>query len=123
QQPFMVSCTTLDDTVKPSGPSPISGTSSVAPVSPTATTVSLTWSAGTDDYQVAGYQVFRGSTLIATVGPSTLTYTDTGLSPWTNYTYTVKAVDPAGNVSTTGGNVTVQTKDVVAPTKPLSLNA
>jgi aryl-phospho-beta-D-glucosidase BglC (GH1 family)/chitodextrinase len=73
----------------------------------TSTSVPLTWGAATDNVGVTGYQIFRGSTKVATV--TATSYTDTGLSPSTAYTYTVKAVDAAGNVSNASNAVTVTT--------------
>jgi hypothetical protein len=46
---------------------------------------------------VAGYTIYRGASQIATT--SLTSYSDTGLSPSTAYTYTVAAYDAAGNVS------------------------
>jgi chitodextrinase len=63
----------------------------------TSTTISLAWSASTDDTGVTNYLVYRNATLVAS--PTALTYTDPGLTPGTTYTYQVKAVDGAGNVS------------------------
>ncbi len=68
----------------------------------TATAVStsqidLAWTASTDNIGVAGYQIFRGTTQIATV--TTLTFGDTSLTADTSYSYTVKAIDAAGNTS------------------------
>src|SRR6202043_280022 len=61
--------------------------------------VNLSWSASTDNVGVAGYTVYRGGTQVATVGGSTLTYSDTTVTPSTTYTYTVDAFDAAGNHS------------------------
>ena len=125
QAPYMVSCTTAPDTTPPTWPtSPASTISGVA----TTSAIALTWTAAADDYLVDHYLVYRTGTgaPVCNVPAPTLTCTDTGLSPWTNYTYTVKAVDaaPASNVSTTANpTTTVQTKDTVPPSKPLSLNA
>jgi chitodextrinase len=72
------------------------------------TQVTLNWGAATDNTAVTGYRVTRnGTRLSATV--SGLTYTDTGLSPSTAYTYSVQAVDAAGNVGPAGNSVTVTT--------------
>jgi len=76
------------------------------PVAPTGLTAqatgpteaSLTWNAATDDIGVTGYEVYRGGALIATVGNVT-SYADSGLSPATTYSYTVRALDAAGNRS------------------------
>ncbi|MEW2620458.1 endo-1,4-beta-xylanase [Streptomyces sp. NPDC048106] len=89
------------DTTPPSAPSglTVSGT--------TSSSVSLTWSAATDNVGVTGYDVYRGSTK---VGSSTSTsYTDSGLTASTAYSYTVKAKDAAGNVSAASSAVTATT--------------
>jgi chitodextrinase len=66
--------------------------------SPTATQVNLSWSSATDNVGVTGYQIFRGGSQIGTVG-SVTTYTDSTVLAGTTYSYTVKAVDAALNVS------------------------
>lgn len=63
----------------------------------TATGASLQWTASTDNVGVTGYRVYRDGKLVATA--PTTTYTDTGLTPLTTYSYTVAAIDAAGNVS------------------------
>lgn len=59
--------------------------------------INLIWTATTDNVGVTSYQVFRNGTLIGT--SSTTSFSDTGLTANTAYTYTVKALDAAGNVS------------------------
>jgi len=59
--------------------------------------INLTWTASTDNVGVSGYTIYRGAVQIATT--SLTSYSDTGLSPSTAYTYTVAAYDAAGNVS------------------------
>ncbi|OME93918.1 MULTISPECIES: lytic polysaccharide monooxygenase [Paenibacillus] len=80
----------------------------------TSTTVPLMWNASTDNVGVTGYQVFQGSTLVATVSGSALEYTVTGLSPNTAYSFTVKAVDAAGNVSAASNIVNLTTPSAPA---------
>jgi chitodextrinase len=88
---------------------------STAPTAPTglsATAVSssqvdLRWTASTDAVGVAGYDVFRGGTLVTTVSGTSAS--DTGLAPNTSYTYTVKARDAAGNVSAASTSATATT--------------
>jgi len=64
----------------------------------TSNSVSLAWNASTDDVSgVTGYQVFRGATQVGT--PTGLTFTDTGLTASTAYSYTVRAVDATAKVS------------------------
>jgi chitodextrinase len=62
-----------------------------------STLVSLSWSASTDNVGVAGYRVFRSGVQVGT--SATTSFSDTGLSPSTTYSYTVSAVDAAGNSS------------------------
>ena len=47
---------------------------------------------------MTGYQIYRDDGLIATVGVTTA-YSDTTVAPNGSYSYTVRAVDAAGNVS------------------------
>ncbi|WNG49230.1 fibronectin type III domain-containing protein [Archangium minus] len=72
------------------------------PASLTATAVSssqinLSWSASTDNVGVSGYDVYRNGVLVGS-SPST-SYSDTGLTASTVYSYTVRAKDAAGNTS------------------------
>ncbi len=57
-----------------------------------------TWAASTDDVGVGGYDVYRGGTLLASLGNVT-TYTDTSVLASTTYSYTVRARDTSGNPS------------------------
>ena len=59
--------------------------------------INLSWTASSDNVGVTGYRVYRGGTQITTVTGTS--YSDTGLSPSTTYSYTVAAVDGAGNIS------------------------
>jgi chitinase len=78
-------------------------------------TVSLAWDASTDNKGVTGYEVLRGGSSAASVTGTTATIT--GLVPTTAYTFTVRAKDAAGNVSTVSNTVTVTT-DEGAPQPP-----
>ncbi|WP_144127560.1 fibronectin type III domain-containing protein [Catellatospora sichuanensis] len=83
----------------------------------TDTSVSLSWTASTDNVGVTGYEVFRGSTLIGS--PTSTSFTDTGLTASTAYSYTVKARDAAGNRSAASNTVPVTTS--AAPQPPTGL--
>lgn len=61
--------------------------------------VTLTWGTSTDNVGVIGYYVLRGGVRIATLAPSVLTYTDSGLTTKTTYSYQLQAFDAAGNKS------------------------
>lgn len=98
-----VNVTTLSppDTQAPSAPTNLTASGT------TQTTTNLSWNASTDNVGVTGYEVYRGATLIASVTGTT--YQATGLSPNTAYTFTVRAKDAAGNVSSTSNTVNVTT--------------
>ncbi len=81
----------------------------VAPVWPAAPTaadsttssVTVSWQAATDDVGIDHYEVYRGTTKFGeSLSESTTTATVTGLNAGVGYTFTVKAYDAAGNVST-----------------------
>ncbi|WP_078901150.1 glycoside hydrolase family 48 protein [Actinacidiphila yeochonensis] len=114
---LIVGGTSSGDTTAPSAPTglKVSGT--------TSSTVSLTWTAATDNVAVTGYNVYRGSTL---AGSSTTTsFTDTGLAGSAQYSYTVKAFDAAGNLSAASSAVTATTTagsgDTTPPSAPTNL--
>src|SRR5579885_584187 len=108
---------TAPDTQAPSTPTNLSAT----PVSPSA--VNLSWTASTDNVGVAGYRIFRGGVQIGTA--STTSFPDSGLTPATNYVYTVSAFDAAGNVSAQSAPASVTTlpPDTTAPSVPANLRA
>ncbi|WP_045315154.1 proprotein convertase P-domain-containing protein [Lentzea aerocolonigenes] len=89
------------DTEPPTAPSGLRSTGA------TATGVSLEWSAASDNVGVTGYDVYSGSTVVASVaGPSASV---DGLTPDTAYSFTVAARDAAGNVSKQSDAVSVRT--------------
>ncbi|CAM5536196.1 MULTISPECIES: glycoside hydrolase family 18 chitinase [Streptomyces] len=73
----------------------------------TNTSVKLSWSAATDDKGVKNYDVLRDGAKVATV--TTTSYSDTGLSAGTDYSYTVKARDTADQVGPASGARAVRT--------------
>jgi chitodextrinase len=87
------------DTTAPSVPGGLTVTGA------TSSSVSLSWAASTDNVGVTGYDVYRNGTLAGTVTSGT-SYTDTGLTASTAYSYTVKAFDAAGNLSAASTAVT-----------------
>ncbi|WP_051238803.1 fibronectin type III domain-containing protein [Gaetbulibacter saemankumensis] len=88
----------------------------------TDTTATLTWTASTDNVGVTSYEVFEdGITSVGSVAGTSMNLT--GLTTATQYNYTVKAKDAAGNVSTASNTVTFTTIDTQAPTAPTNLVA
>lgn len=80
----------------------------------TSNSVALSWTASTDDNSVASYNIYRDG---AKVGSSpSASYTDSSVSPNTEYSYEVEAVDGAGNVSAKSAAVKVKTIDGPAQT-------
>jgi acid phosphatase type 7 len=72
--------------------------------------VDLSWTGSSDNVGVTGYRVYRGSAQVGTVPGDALTYHDASdVTPGTSYSYTVAAVDAAGNVSVRSNSVTVTT--------------
>jgi len=90
-----ISVKTAADTTAPSAPSNVID-SVLGP-----TEVQITWSASTDNVGVTGYNIYRNGsgTPIASVSGSTTSYLDQSGTPLTQYTYSVSAVDIAGNAS------------------------
>lgn len=78
----------------------------------TATSTDLSWNASTDNIAVIGYDVYQNGTFVAT--SSTTSFTVTGLSPSTSYSYYVIAKDAAGNQSGQSNTVNVTTAAVTA---------
>ena len=72
------------------------------------TTVTLSWTASSDNVGVAAYDVYRNGTKVASV-KDTPTATDTGLTPRTAYSYYVVARDAQGNVSPPSNTVSTTT--------------
>ncbi|PRB03597.1 secretion protein [Chryseobacterium sp. MYb7] len=88
------------DTIAPTAPT-------LAASGTTATTTNLSWSGATDNVGVTGYDVYQGASLIGSTASTT--YTVTGLSPATTYSFSVKAKDAAGNASVSSNTVSVTT--------------
>ena len=109
------------DSTAPTAPAELNATAA------SSAQVNLTWTASTDNVGVTGYDIYRGSVVIASVGVTT-SYSDTTVQPSTSYTYKVKAKDAAGNVSAASNLATVSTpaaptSDTTAPSAPTGLLA
>lgn len=89
----------------------------------TQSSVSLSWTASTDNIAVTGYDVYRNGVKINTSLVTTTTYSATGLTAATAYQFYVNAKDAAGNTSANSNTISVTTPDTQAPTTPTSLNA
>jgi YVTN family beta-propeller protein len=95
------------------------------------TQINLSWSASTDNVGVTGYQIERcqgagcaNFAFLATV--TTTTYSNTGLTAATSYSYRVRGGDGAGNLSgysSVSTATTLAAPDTTAPTAPKNLAA
>lgn len=121
-----ISSVTTHDTTPPSTPSSLVATAS------SSSQIGLTWTASTDNVGVAGYRVERcsgaGCSSFAQVGTTggTTTFSDSGLSASTSYSYRVRATDAAGNLSgysNTAPATTPAGTDTTHPSAPTNLAA
>src|SRR6266480_5063648 len=110
-----IASATTADTIAPTTPAGLVATAAGA------TAINLSWIASTDNVGVTGYIVKRNGTLVAT--PTTTSYADTGLSSATTHSYTVAALDAAGNVSSDSASASATTIDTIAPSAPADLVA
>lgn len=93
-----------EDTEAPTTPT----LSSVVPI--TSNQIDIAWTAATDNFSVAGYVLSRDSVDIATT--TLLTYSDTGLTASTTYSYQVRAFDVSNNYSSSSNSLATTTPDV-----------
>lgn len=105
-----ITVTTLaPDTTPPNSPTSLTVTGT------TSSSLSLKWTASTDNVGVVGYKVYwlnssRKSTYATLVGsPTATSFTVPGLSSNTSYTYYVQAIDAAGNLSAPSKTVSGRT--------------
>ena len=88
---------TTPDTEAPSTPTNLTVTGS------TSSSISLSWTASTDNVGVSAYDIYVDGTL--KTSSATNSATVTGLNPSTTYSFYVKAKDAAGNLSTQSNSV------------------
>ena len=111
--------TPAQDTQPPTAPSNLTATSI------SSNQINLAWTASTDNVGVTGYRVERcsgaGCTTFAQIGtPTSTTFSDTGLTASTSYSYRVRATDAAGNLSaySNTASATTPAPDTQPPTAP-----
>ena len=113
----------IEDIIPPSAPTDVN----VSDI--TATGAKITWTASTDNIEVAGYNLYyQGEnaelTLINQDGVIEETeYTLTGLTPETTYQIVVEAVDEAGNIARARAVEVVTLEDTEAPDAPTNVKA
>ncbi|MGX1931132.1 fibronectin type III domain-containing protein [Flagellimonas sp. 2504JD4-2] len=97
-----VTTNSAPDTQAPSAPTALHSSGQ------TDTTVDLSWNAATDNVGVTGYNVYRDGSIMASDVNAT-SYQADGLSASTAYSFTVSALDAAGNESAQSTAVPVTT--------------
>lgn len=99
------------DTTPPSTPS------SLVSSALTSNSVQIDWAASIDNVGVTAYEVSKNGTVVA-ASVGTTSYTATGLSPQTAYSFTVRAKDAAGNWSAPSSVLSVTTPAIPDTTAP-----
>lgn len=98
---LVITYTVGGDTTAPTAPS-------LSSTGQTDTTADLSWSGATDNVGVTGYKLFQDGNEIPNIGNVT-TYQASALTAQTTYSFTVTALDAAGNESASSNAVSVTT--------------
>lgn len=93
-------CDYTQDSAPPTAPTGLTAT----PVSPRQ--IDLSWNPSTDNIGVEGYRIYRGGMEVFTT--ESTSFSDTDVSAYTDYCYTVKAYDRANNFSDPGNECCVR---------------
>ncbi|MFL5954129.1 MAG: fibronectin type III domain-containing protein [Gaiellaceae bacterium] len=104
------------DFMPPTIPANLAGAAATGPLR-----VDLTWEASADDASAITYRIYRNGTWVGTT--STTAWSNVAVSDATRYTYTVRALDAAGNLGDASNAVVVTTPDLTAPSAPTALAA
>ena len=94
-------------------------------VSDTSSSVTVAWTASSDNVGVTGYELFRDGQLCQQTNGTTLTATCSNLNPKVQYGFYVNALDAAGNTSQPSGTLSVTTPssgDNTPPTAPSNVH-
>ncbi len=124
---YSVAAVDTDSLVGPVGAAPqVSIGDFIAPTQPTnvsatiaGTTVTLTWTASTDNVGVTGYRVYRNGAVLKTTTATSAQ--DTGLHGGQSYVYSVAALDAAGHPSSRSDPLPVAISDGTPPSEVTGL--
>ncbi|MDT5293142.1 MAG: hypothetical protein QOJ76_22, partial [Acidobacteriota bacterium] len=106
------------DTEAPAAPTVLTATAV------SATGINLSWTAATDNLGVSSYLVFRDGVALPLASVTGTAFSAGGLAPLSTHTFSVTAVDSAGNLSSPSNTATATTlADTAAPTAPAGLLA
>ncbi len=115
------SAQTQADTTPPTAPANLTASAS-------GSAIALTWSASTDNVQVAGYHVERCqgsgcSSFSQIASPAGASYSDSTAAPSVTYQYRVRAFDEVGNNSSYSNTASATLPDTTPPSVPTGLSA
>ena len=100
----------------PTAPAAVAATAANGPLR-----VDVSWSASVDDASAIAYRIYRNGTWAGT--SSTTNWTNIAVGATTTYTYTVRAIDAAGNLGDASPPAIVTTPETSPPTAPAGLTA
>ncbi|MBA3877544.1 MAG: hypothetical protein C0498_11555, partial [Anaerolinea sp.] len=106
----VIATTAGPDTAAPSVPTGVTATANAY------NRVTVSWTASTDNVGVSRYAIYRGVSLLASVNGTTTSFTDWSVAPSTAYSYTVRAIDAAGNASAASSAASATTPAVPVTT-------
>lgn len=95
--------TPATDTIAPSIPANLTATAI------SSSQINLAWSASTDNVLTTGYYVYRSDVVAPIATVNTNSYSNTGLTASTTYSYSVAAFDGSNNVSARSATATATT--------------
>ncbi len=122
----VIGCVSLLSLQAAMGQSPLSAPTQLIAIGVAPNQVNLRWAAGTENVGVAGYNVYRNGVKVGSptgtewksiTGTGTA-FSDVGLAPATDYAYTVKAFDKAGNLSPASATANASTLPAMAVPNP-----
>jgi len=117
---------TFKTTVAPEGITLTTTPTELVAITISSSKIGLTWTAPTNFPDLVGYKVYRGGVIVAAI--ATTSYTDSGLTGLTSYTYNVAAYNTAHSFSDKSNSasattLTSSTLETEAPSVPTNLVA
>lgn len=83
--------------------------------------VAFTWENSVDNIGIDGYAIYRDGSLFNNIPGNTLSFTDSSVSSWITYTYSIDAYDLAGNHSPLSDPLVIHTPDYASPSVPAGI--
>jgi len=101
----------------PPQPPALGAPSNLREISMTENSIGLAWNIPVSMANVQGFRVYRNNAVVATMGTGVTSFTDTGLTPNTSYSYRVASFDNLGNEASSN-TITASTVQTVPPPVP-----